>query len=105
VAALVAARVRAARLVNATDVDGIYDRDPRTHPDAHPIERMDWGRFHAMVLAGTSTDAGQNFLFDRLGAATLSRAKVPLWVVNGRDLTNLGHALRGRPFRGSRVEP
>jgi len=105
VAALVAARVRAARLVNATDVDGIYDRDPRTHPDAHPIERMDWGRFHAMVLAGTSTEAGQNFLFDRLGAATLSRAKVPLWVVNGRDLTNLGHALRGRPFRGSRVEP
>jgi uridylate kinase len=105
VAALVAARVRAARLVNATDVDGIYERDPRKYPDARRIARLSWERFHAMVLAGTTTDAGQNFLFDRLGAATLSRAKVPLWVVNGRDLANLETALRGRSFRGSRVEP
>jgi uridylate kinase len=105
VAALVAARVRAARLVNATDVDGIYERDPRKYPGARRIARLSWERFHAMVLAGTTTDAGQNFLFDRLGAATLSRAKVPLWVVNGRDLANLEAALRGRAFRGSRVEP
>jgi len=105
VAALVAARVRAARLVNATDVDGIYERDPRKYPDARRIARLSWDRFHAMVLAGTTTDAGQNFLFDRLGAATLSRAKVPLWVVNGRDLSNLEDALRGRAFQGSRVEP
>jgi uridylate kinase len=56
-----------------------------------------------MVRAGTSDAAGQNFLFDRLGAATLARAKIPLLVVNGRDLSNLAAALEGRPFRGSRV--
>ncbi len=32
VAALLAARLRAARLVNATRVDGLYDRNPLTHP-------------------------------------------------------------------------
>jgi uridylate kinase len=103
VAALIAARVRAVRLVNATDVDGVYDRDPRHHPEARQIETLSWDRFSNMVRAGTSDAAGQNFLFDRLGAATLARAKIPLLVVNGRDLSNLAAALEGRPFRGSRV--
>jgi uridylate kinase len=103
VAALIAARIRAARFVNATNVDGIYDRDPNQHPEARRVESMTWARFTEMVHAGTSTEAGQNFFFDRLGAAMLSRAKIPLLVVNGRDLANLEAALVGRPFRGSRV--
>jgi uridylate kinase len=104
VAALVAARVRADRLVNATDVDGIYEHDPRTHPDARRLERLPWAEFRARVHEATSGEAGQNFLFDRLGADTLARARIPLWVVNGRDLANLEAAIEGRPFVGSRVE-
>jgi uridylate kinase len=104
VAALLAARLRAARLVNATDVDGIYDEDPRTHPRANRLDRISWADFRAKVHAATSGEAGQNFLFDRLGADTLARAKIPLLVVAGRDLPNLEAALRGDEFRGSRVE-
>lgn len=104
VAALLAVRSRAARLVNATNVDGIYERDPRVDPKAHRIDRMRWADFRAMVHAGTTTDAGQNFLFDRLGADLLARAGIPLLVVHGRDLPNLEAALRGQRFRGSRVD-
>lgn len=103
VAALVAVRIRAARVVNATDVDGVYDRDPRTNPGARRIERMSWPDFRAMVHAGTSGEAGQNFLFDRLGADALARAHIPLLIVPGRDLPNLEDALAGRPCRGSRI--
>ncbi len=104
VASLVASRLRAARLVNATDVDGLYDEDPRTHPDARRIARTRWPEFRRRVLAATAGAAGQNFLFDRLGADTLARAGIPLWIVHGRDLTNLEAAIRGRSFDGSRVE-
>jgi len=103
VAALVAVRIRAARVVNATDVDGVYDQDPRTHPEARRIERLTWPEFRAMVQAGTSGEAGQNFLFDRLGVDALARAQIPLFVVPGRDLANLEDAISGRPFRGSRI--
>jgi uridylate kinase len=105
VAALLAVRLRAPRVVNATDVDGVYDRDPRQHPDARRIERLSWAEFRTMVQAATSGQAGQQFLFDRLGAEQLARASVPLWIVNGRDLANLEAAVLGRPFSGSRVEP
>jgi uridylate kinase len=104
VAALLAARLRAARLVNATDVDGVYDRDPRSHPDAQRIEATDWPQFRSMVHAATSGEAGQNFLFDRLGADTLARARIPLRIVAGRDLENLESAIVGRAFRGTVVE-
>lgn len=103
VAALVAVRIRAARVVNATDVDGVYDRDPRSHPDARRIERMTWAEFRTMVEAGTTGEAGQNFLFDRLGAEALARARIPMLVVPGRDLENLEAAIVGRACRGSWV--
>ncbi|HYA70330.1 MAG TPA: UMP kinase [Thermoplasmata archaeon] len=103
VAALVAVRIRAARVVNATDVDGVYDQDPRTHPNARRIERLSWPEFRAMVHSGTSGEAGQNFLFDRLGVDALARAKIPLLIVPGRDLSNLEAAITGRPCRGSRI--
>ena len=103
VAALVAARLRAARLVNATDVDGLYDKDPRAHANAKRIDQIWWPEFQKRVAAATTGEAGQNFLFDRLGAETLARAGIPLAIVQGRDLPNLEKAIRGQPFVGSRV--
>jgi uridylate kinase len=104
VAALLAVRLRAARLVNATDVNGIYEDDPRQNPRARRISKSSWADFRRRVSAGTTGEAGQNFPFDRLGADTLARADIPLWVVDGRDLRNFGSALRGESFDGSRVE-
>jgi uridylate kinase len=105
VASLLAVRLRAARLVNATSVDGIYEEDPRKNPEARRIEKMGWPEFRAMVRAAVGQgSAGQEFLFDALGAESLARAKIPLLVVNGRALDQVEAALRGAPFRGSRVE-
>jgi uridylate kinase len=103
VAALLAVRLRAARVVNATDVDGVYERDPRSHPKARRLEALSWEDFRALVQRSTSGGAGQNFLFDRLGADLLARAGIPLFMVAGRDLADLGAAIRGAPFHGSRI--
>jgi len=105
VASLLAVRLRAARVVNATNVDGIYAKDPRRHPRARRIDRMSWSKFRSMVHRDASGAAGQEFLFDRTGAEALARARIPLAVVQGRDLPNLERAIRGLPFNGSRVEP
>jgi uridylate kinase len=103
VAALLATRLRAVRLVNATRVDGIYDRDPGAGPGAQRYSTLAWPDFRAMVAASTDGSAGQRFVFDRLGADVLARAKIPLRVADGRDLPNLEAALRGEPFEGTTV--
>lgn len=103
VAALVAVRVRAARLVNATDVDGLYDADPKAHPSARRLAAIGWPAF--LDLLGTSAHGapGQHFPFDRSGAEALARAGIPLAIVAGRDLANLEKALAGGRFEGTVV--
>ncbi|MCI4340595.1 MAG: UMP kinase [Thermoplasmata archaeon] len=103
VAALVAARLRAHAVVNATRVNGLYDSDPRTHPTAKRIDAIAWPKFREIVRAGTDGSAGQEFVFDRLGADTLAAAGIPLAIVDGRNLPNLAAALQARSFDGTRV--
>jgi uridylate kinase len=104
VAALLAVRLRASHVVNATDVAGVFERDPRGHPEARRLERLSWAEFRKMVDAGTSGTPGQTFVFDRLGADLLARAGIPLRVVAGRDLSNLEAAIAGAAFEGTRIE-
>jgi uridylate kinase len=103
VAALLAARLRAVRAVNATSVDGVYDRDPKAHADARRYDRLEWDGFLDLVRGAGRGRPGQTFVFDQLGAETLARARIPLSVVDGRDLPNLSRAVRGESFRGTRV--
>jgi uridylate kinase len=104
VAALLATRLRASRLVNATRVDGLYDRDPRRDARARLIPRMSWAQFRTFVYRNVrGGEAGPEFVFDRLGTDLLSRAQIPLRIVQGRDLDNLEAAIRGRAFHGTRV--
>ena len=56
-AALRAMEVRADVVLKATKVDGIYDRDPRRHPDAKMLERVSYDRFladHLGVMDSTA---------------------------------------------------
>jgi uridylate kinase len=104
VAALLAARLRADRLVNATSVSGLFDKDPRRDRSAQRIERCGWDEFREQVASVGRGDPGQQFVFDALGAELLARSRIPLWIVDGRDLDQLEGALLGRPFIGTRVE-
>ena len=103
VAALVAVRLRASRVVNATDVDGLYDADPKSHPGARRIDRIGWPALLELLRRSTDGGPGQNFPFDRLGAETLARAGIPLAIVAGRNLPNLGRAISGERFEGTLV--
>jgi uridylate kinase len=103
VAGLLAERLRAQRLVNATRVPGLFERDPRKDPSARRIERLDYAGFRKMVESAVTGTAGQQFVFDRLGLESLARAKIPLRIVQGRDLPNLERALRGEEFEGTEI--
>lgn len=104
VGALLAVRVRASRFVNATKVGGLFDEDPRKNPRARRRPKLGWEEFRAIVHRESSDRAGQEFVFDRLGADLLARSRIPLMIVDGRDLAKLAAALGGRPFDGTLVE-
>jgi uridylate kinase len=102
VAASLARTVGAARLVNATSVDGVYTADPRKHPDARRLERITYAELIDLMGEG-HTHAGPSLVFDPVAARVIASAEIPLLVVHGRDLAALRSAIVGEPFHGTIV--
>jgi len=103
VAASLAESVKADRLVNATSVDGVYSADPRKDKKAKMLERATYEEL--VRLSGSGHDmAGPAVVFDPQAARLVAKARIPLFVVNGRDLDALRNSIEGKRFRGTRVE-
>ncbi len=99
VSAALAERVGAARIVNATSVDGVYSADPRKDPRAVRYDHLTFDELEAMMAGGHG--AGNSHVFDPLGAAIVKRCRIPILVVAGRDLPEMERAIRGRPIKGT----
>jgi len=102
VSALLAERVKAKRLINATSVDGAYTADPKKDPGAKRIPKMTHKELVELV-GKTPSGAGPSNIFDPVGASVLERSKIVLSIVDGKDLPNLMAALEGKPFKGTNV--
>jgi uridylate kinase len=104
VAALIADWVGADLFVNASNVDAVYDRDPREHPDAKPLKTVGIDRL-IRLLDGEGYNAGEYPLLDHVALKIIKRAKIRTIVLDGRDTKNMEDAVSGRPFRGTTVLP
>jgi uridylate kinase len=103
VAAELAVEGRCARLVNATNVAGVFDKDPKRHADARLLERLSFQDLLDTIPERAWTSAGAPGVLDGPATVLVARSGVETCVVDGRDLANLGQAVAGRPFKGTRV--
>ncbi len=102
VSASLARFVGAARIVNATSVDGVYTADPKKDASARRLDRVSFEELARLAGKGHHA-AGPSVVFDPVAARALVRDRIPLSVVSGRDLVSLRAAILGRAFRGTLV--
>ena len=102
VAAMLAEEVKADRIVNATSVDAAYSEDPRENPKAHRYSHLSFNQLYDLVNKGVH-GAGSSHVFDRLGADLARKNRIPIYIVPGRDLEEVGKAIRGEPVKGTLV--
>lgn len=95
-----AEKTHAARFVNATNVDGIYDKDPKKFKDARQLKEVTIDNLIAQYGTTWGT-AGKNIFMDEPALAIIKRAKIPTFVVNGKRLDQLEKAMTGKPFDGT----
>ena len=102
-AAIVAALVDAELLLIATDIDGLYDADPRRHPEAHPVEVVAQVGAGLMAAAGgAGSAAGTGGMRTKLEAAQRAAlAGIPTALFNGTRAEAL-EALAQDRLRGTR---
>jgi uridylate kinase len=102
-AVLLAEKFQADTLLNLSNVAQVYDADPKTHPQAHPLERLTWAELQKLV--GDTWTPGQNVPFDPVATAYAAKIGLTLIVASGREIDNLKAILDGRPFTGTVVGP
>ncbi len=90
--AIVASVISAHRLILMSDIDGLYDSDPRRNPDAKLISRVDDITEDIMAMAGS--DAGSNvgtggMLTKLIAAKIATRSGTSMLIVNAADVSVL----------------
>lgn len=97
--AIVAAAIGADLLVLLSDIDGLYDKDPRRHPDARlipTVERVDDELF--TLAEDSSTGLGTGGMITKLRAAAIAtEAGCEMVIANGSKPEVLYDIAAGRP--------
>ena len=104
VAIRLAIEAGAARCLIATNVSHVYSSDPRSNPDAHSIESMNLAELQEIVGPPTHGQAGGSGVIDPIGVQAAIDQKLPLAVLDGREMERIADALAGNSFIGTLVE-
>lgn len=89
--------------VNLTNVNGLYDKDPRKHRNARLIKKISFDDFYKIVMK-IKYQAGQHFVLDQLAARIIRRYKIKTVILNGRNIKNLNNFFNGKKFFGTVIE-
>lgn len=102
-AVLLAERFGATRILNLSNIAKVYTDDPRTNPDAKPIDAISWADFRAIV--GDEWSPGKNSPFDPVATRKAAAMGITVICAAGRDLDNLRRILEGESFEGTTIGP
>lgn len=74
-------------LLNLSDVEGLYDSDPRTNPDAKLIDRVEAIDDSIYAIAGgAGTSRGTGGMVAKLTAAHMVTSQgIPMFILNGQE--------------------
>lgn len=88
-------------IVNLSNINKVYDKDPKKFKDAKPIDRISWDDFRKIV--GNKWVPGMNIPFDPIAALKAQGLGLKV-VLIGRDFENIRKYFDGEEFIGTIIE-
>jgi uridylate kinase len=92
-AALIAEKVQAEQFLNATDVDGVYDKDPNKFKNAKKFRRIDLKNLKSMLVHEDSVAGGYD-LMDIVALKIIERSKIKTRILKATP-KNIESAIKG----------
>ncbi len=102
VATRLAKRLKSPVVVNLSNIDYVYNKDPNKHTDAEAICDITWKEFRKMV--GNDWDPGMNVPFDPVASRLAHHSGIRVAILNGKNLKNLDGLLKGQRFAGTVIK-
>lgn len=97
------ARLYGAReIINLTNIERVYDKDPAKYEDAKPFDAISWQDFRKIV--GDKWKPGSNAPFDPVASRLAHHSKMKIFIAKGTDFMNLQHILDEKPFIGTIIK-
>lgn len=81
-------------LINVTNVDGIYDKDPRQYSDAKKFEELTYTQFYEIV-SPLSLGAGSNAPFTLIAARICERTNMRI-IISSKNVGKIRDAIEGK---------
>ncbi|MDQ5954932.1 MAG: Uridylate kinase [Patescibacteria group bacterium] len=98
-AILAAKNLGAKRLINLSNIDYVYDSDPRINPDAKKIEKISWADYRKIIPSKWTSRLSSPF--DPTASEMAENEGIEVAIMNGKPITNLEKYLAGESFSGT----
>ena len=98
-AVLLAERFSGNMVVNLSNIAKVYTDDPKTNPNAKPIDSISWDDF--LKITGREWIPGKNTPFDPVASLRAQKAGIKVICAAGSDIENLENILNGKEFNGT----
>jgi len=89
-------------VINLSNIDYVYTKDPRKFSDAKKIEQASWKEL--LKITGSKWNPGANVPFDPTAAQFAMKNKLRVIIANGKNLKNLKYILEGKKFQGTIID-
>ena len=100
-AVILAKQFKAKLIINTTNTDYVYDKDPRKYKTAQAIKELTWPEFKRII--GGEFLPGMHAPFDPIAGKLAMKNQMEVAIVNGTKLSNLKKLLEGKKFVGSMI--
>ncbi|NCQ52917.1 MAG: UMP kinase, partial [Caldiserica bacterium] len=102
-AVLFAKTYGAIEVLNLSNIEYVYDKDPKEFSDAKKIENIDWKTFRKEIV-GDIWQPGKSAPFDPVASKAAEKLKLKVSILQGTNLLEVKKALGGKKFRGTVIE-
>lgn len=89
------------RFINMTNVEGLFNKDPKKFRNAKLVRYITFKKF-SIITNKMRYHPGQHFVLDQSGARIIMKYKIPTYVI-GPSLRNLENILKGKRFVGTTI--
>lgn len=89
-------------VINMSNIQKVFDKDPNKFADAKPINKISWKDFRKLV--GDKWVPGMHAPFDPVAAQKAEQLGIKVVVLSGHDFKNLDNYMSRKKFVGTVIE-
>jgi len=101
-AILMAKNVGAKKVINLSNIDYVYDSDPKVNINAKKIEEISWSEYRKLIPE--EWNPGLNSPFDPIASREAEKAGIEVIIMNGKPIENFAKCLNGEKFSGTIIK-